>query len=88
MENTHLLNTNTYSIATTLLQEKVERLEREKLELLNTRNLEKDPQFKNRFNYNQNGSDQRGMSDLREDTSAVRNTNVVRRNNFTREYSN
>jgi hypothetical protein len=81
MENTHLLNTNTYSIATTLLQEKVERLEREKLELLNTRNLENDPQFKNRFNYN--GSDQRGA-----EPNVHRSGTSVVRNNFTREYSN
>jgi hypothetical protein len=50
MDNTQLLNTNTYSIATTLLQEKVDRLEKEKAELLNSRNLENDPQFRNRFN--------------------------------------
>jgi len=56
MDNTHLLNTNTYSIATTLLQEKVDRLEREKADLLNSRNLENDPQFNNRFNNQQSNN--------------------------------
>jgi len=38
MNNTQYMNTNTSSVSTTLLQEKIEQLEREKVNLLATIN--------------------------------------------------
>lgn len=76
-DGTHLLNTNTYSIATTLLQEKVERLEREKKELLETRNLE----GVLRNNWTDNGSQQRQGSNAnnnRVDLSAHHNRSEIK----------
>jgi len=47
-----------------LLQEKVDRLEREKADLLNSRNLENDPQFNNRFNNNNQQSNNRDTNHI------------------------
>lgn len=84
-----MLNTNTYSIATTLLQEKVDRLEKEKADLLNSRNLENDKEFRNRFNNNKdvNHINNVHYSDVNDSNNRNRHVNIIR-NNFTREESN
>jgi len=70
MNNTQYMNTNTSSVSTTLLQEKIEQLEKEKVNLLatiNSMSIYNDKVLK----FNNYVDDKNKINILRENTSAL-----------------